>query len=86
MDAQDENAAWATEYCWWPADMHEDTYVVLPQLAAMAAAASDLEGCAAATEHAAAVVGALKPQNDLPTLAGVAVGFDDGNAVLTWFS
>jgi hypothetical protein len=84
MDAEAETAEWATEYCWWPADTHEDAYVVLPDLAAMAAAASRSGDWAAVTDHAAAVVRALKPENNLPTVSGVAVGFDDGNAVVTW--
>lgn len=74
FDCEDETAEWACDPEWWP----ENRYVWLPGLKVEADYLDVLA-------YATALVDTLRPQ-DLVTheLAGVGVGFDDGDFNLTW--
>lgn len=72
--AEDETAEWATEYVWWP----EDRYV---DLASVGITSSGLHREVLA--NVAAAVKRLAPWEDVD-VAGVAVGFDDGDFEVLW--
>ena len=72
----DDGGDWACDYVWEP----DERYVRLPGLAAV-----PISDWRRALDHAADVVTGLGPWRSSPnSLAGVGVGFDDGDAILVW--
>ncbi|MEU8796126.1 hypothetical protein [Spirillospora sp. NPDC048819] len=76
FDREDDSCDWAAEPAWWP----EERYLFLAGLNDPAG-----NGAEAMLAHAADMVRSLAPEQSWPgLLEGVAVGFDDGDFVLTW--
>jgi hypothetical protein len=72
----DDGGDWACNYVWTPGER----YLRLPGLAAIA-----LRDWQAALDHAVKVVAAVEPWSVAPdSLAGVGVGFDDGDVLIVW--
>ncbi len=72
----DDGGDWACDYTWEP----DGRYVRLPGLAAVPT--SDWQR---ALNHAVAVVAGVEPWRTSPgPLAGVGIGFDDGDVTLLW--
>lgn len=75
FDPTDSTGGWAVSpYRWWP----EGRYIALPGLPA-----APMKDHPAVLQHAASLIRDLKPQDALG-VNGVAVGFDDGDFVITW--
>lgn len=75
FDPDDSAGDWAAApYVWWP----NGRYISPNGLAAVPGSDN-----AAALEYAASLVRTLRPQ-DVIDVKGVAVGFDDGDFVITW--
>lgn len=76
FDLDDEDAEWATDHVWLP----NGRYIAPPSLASIRACRCDFTGV---LEHAATLIRRLEPHVDV-NVDGVAVGFDDGDFVVTW--